>query len=102
MVGSCDKCVILNGIVYRPAEVCPPSIAVNDSTVVNCAVRDIEEAETVCRHVYSVQCDVVAPSKDYLTVIKGLKPKDAQNGSAWLQGIVDEITTETRQRLFSE
>ena len=40
--------------------------------------------------------------KDYLAVIKGLKPKDAQNGSAWLQGIVDEITTETRQTLFSE
>jgi UDP-N-acetylglucosamine/UDP-N-acetylgalactosamine diphosphorylase len=31
--------------------------------------------------------------KDYITVIKGLPKEDAEQGTRWLQGIVDEITT---------
>ena len=40
--------------------------------------------------------------KDYLTVIKGLKPKDAQRGNRWLQGIVDQVVAETMRILIPE
>ena len=33
--------------------------------------------------------------KEYISVIKRLKNKDAQKGTAWLQEIVDYITDET-------
>lgn len=37
--------------------------------------------------------------KDYITVIKGLESGHSASGTKWLQGIVDEITTETYQVL---
>ncbi len=32
--------------------------------------------------------------KDYVPVIRGLSPSDAENGARWLQGIVDAVTDE--------
>jgi bifunctional UDP-N-acetylglucosamine pyrophosphorylase / glucosamine-1-phosphate N-acetyltransferase len=37
--------------------------------------------------------------KDYLSVIKGLSPEKAQQGSQWLQGIVDGLVSECLRRI---
>jgi len=35
--------------------------------------------------------------KDYIAVIQGLAAKDSENGTRWLQGIVDGVTAETQR-----
>lgn len=40
--------------------------------------------------------------KDYLVVIKSLQPEDARRGSAWLQGIVDDVTVRAQRILWPD
>jgi len=42
-----------------------------------------------------VYTGVKKSGKDYLTVIKGLETGHSESGTEWLQGIIDEIMTET-------
>ncbi len=40
---------------------------------------------------------------EYITIIKKLAPNDAETGTAWLQGIVDQVTSESTKTLnFSD
>jgi len=41
-----------------------------------------------------IHLNITASSKDYISVIKGLKRKDTELGTQWLQEIVDQITDE--------
>ncbi len=45
----------------------------------------------------SVSKGIAETGTDYIQVIQGLAVKDAQGGSRWLQGIVDDLAADTRR-----
>jgi UDP-N-acetylglucosamine/UDP-N-acetylgalactosamine diphosphorylase len=44
------------------------------------------------RFIHVVEKSIQETDNDYITLIKTLKPDEAQTGTQWLQGIVDEVT----------
>ena len=52
-----------------------------------------EEGDQSLRDIFleKINPDIRESGSDYISVIKGLKSKDAESGTIWLQGIVDQI-----------
>lgn len=57
----------------------------------------IKEGDKSLRDIFleKIRLGIKKSDKDYISVIKGLEIEDTEQGTAWLQGIVDNITTET-------
>ena len=49
------------------------------------------------RFLENVHQGITKAGKDYLRVIQGFAPADSEPGTRWLQGIVDDITTEAQK-----
>ncbi len=66
-------------------------------------VRREKEGDTRLRDKFleSVSRSISATGKDYITVIQGLSAENSENGVRWLQGIVDDITTDAQKFVSS-